>query len=113
MRDLIAKERFQAAQQASTKAIDQLADAVLGLPMLPTDGICCEDQDLRVITANLEQSCQLEFDQLYSHESRSDQPGWIASTDGWDDMGDMTGPQYAACSGCGGLYNIPDNLNWG
>ena len=69
---------------------------------MPTDGVCCEDQDLRVITANLEQSCQLEYDQA----------GWIASTDGWDDMGDMTGPQYAACSGCGGLYSIPDNLDW-
>ena len=70
MRDLIAKERFQAAQQARAKAIDQLADAVLSLPMLPTDGVCCEDQDLRVITADLEQSCQLEYDQA----------GWIAST---------------------------------
>ena len=113
MRDPIAEERFQVAQEAIAKAIDLLVDAVLGLPMLPMDGVCCEDQDLRVITANLEQSCQLEFDQLCSHESRSDQSGWIASTDGWDDMGDMTGPQYAACSGCGGLYNIPDNLNWG
>ena len=45
---------------------------------------------------------------------RSDQAGWIASTDGWDDMGDMTSPQYAACSGCGGVVaNIPDNLDWG
>src|SRR5450755_2777338 len=68
IRDLIAEERFQAAQQA--RAIDQLANAVLSLPMLPTDGLCCEDQDLRVITADLEQSCQLEYDQA----------GWIAST---------------------------------
>ena len=112
MRDLLAEMRFQAAQEAIAKAIDQLVDAVLGLPMLPTDGVCCEEQGLRVITANLEQSCQLEFDQLYSHESGSDQRGWIASTDGWDDMGDMNGPQYAACSGCGGLYSIPDNLDW-
>ena len=54
MRDLLAEMRFQAAQEAIAKAIDQLVDAVLGLPMLPTDGVCCEDQDLRVITANLE-----------------------------------------------------------
>ena len=88
MRDLIAEERFQAAQQSRAKAIDQLANAVLSLPILPTDGVCCEDQDLRVITADLEPSCQLEYDQA----------GWIASTDGWDDMGDVTGPQYAARS---------------
>ena len=113
MRDPIAEVRFQAAQQAIAKAADQLVDAVLGLPMLPTDGVCCEDQDLRVITTNLEQSCRLEFDQPDGRESGSDQAGWIASTDGWDDMGDMTGPQYAACCGCGGLYNIPDHLDWG
>ena len=34
MRDLIAEERFQAAQQSRAKAIDQLANAVLSLPML-------------------------------------------------------------------------------
>ena len=113
MRDLLAEMRFQTAQEAIAKAADHLVDAVLGLPMLPTDGVCCEDQDLRVITTNLEQSCRLEFDQPDGRESGSDQAGWIASTDGWDDMGDMTGPQYAACCGCGGLYNIPDHLNWG
>lgn len=35
-----------------------------------------------------------------------------AETDGWDDMGDMDGPSWIVCDGCGQAFQVPLGLDW-
>jgi hypothetical protein len=76
--------------------------ATEGLPSYPEQG-CCETPELRVVTECLAQVCFAE----------KVDGGFIATTDGWDDMGDMDGPEHLTCLNCDGYFAVPDDLAWG
>lgn len=53
----------------------------------------------QVVTEGLAQCCAFSGDDLN------------ASTDGWDDMGDMDGPSWIVCD-CGQVFGIPRDMGW-
>lgn len=109
---LSGREQFAAALDALQKALRGVQAAVDDLPALTADpdgelggpdwSPCCKNTDLRVITVGLEQWCKLGV-----AGGR-----WNASTNGWDDMGDLTGPDFVECEACGAAFRAPDGLRW-
>ena len=85
-------------------ALAHAQGAIYDLPDVPTDGdgnaTCCQGPDLRVVTIGLEQWVDY------------DAPTRTASTDGWDDMGDMNGPTYLTCVSCIQDFRVPGDLDW-
>lgn len=59
-----------------------------------------DEPDMRVITMGLEQWCRYDPD--------TDN----ASTNGWDDMGDMYGPEYIYCEVCGRAFKPGPDMDW-
>lgn len=93
--------RLSAALAALHDAERQLREAVKGLPPYPA-GRCCEKPDLRVVTECLAQVCYAQWcDGALS-----------AMTDGWDDLGDMVGPEYLSCNSCDGHFHVPADVEW-
>lgn len=87
---------------AAVRQLGQVVDALPGYaePHRRRDGRTCRCPDPRVVTSGLDQICS------YDPDTRT------ASTDGWDDMGDMEGPTYLECQSCGQLFATPAGLRW-
>lgn len=59
----------------------------------------CDWTTARVVTTGLEQWCRLHREDMR------------ASTNGWQDMGDMHGPEFVVCK-CGRCFASPTDMNW-
>jgi hypothetical protein len=107
------RDTFALALAALDAALELIYTVGTELPTLPSDpdgetvgnpdwSPCCAAGDLRVITVGLEQWCRIDVVN----------GKWNASTNGWNDMGDMTGPEYVQCAACGAAFSVPDELSW-
>lgn len=108
-------DEMRAAFEAKLAEIRSLEIELVKLP-LPDffEHPCsCGSDPLSVITAGYSQWCSTELE--YDPDDESDDPkpiGICAWTNGWGDMSDDGNFSYLSCAACGGIWDVPEDLEW-